>query len=105
HIAEIRPVDGVAAATAKRPCGRHGERRRVEPVGNGLWMRIRINASDAIRPLVDEIAVPERVRPDEDGVGNACAQNSQRGDAPARRQLAAYARAEEAMSFTDRHFI
>ena len=46
----------------------------IEPVGNGLRMRIRINASDAIRPLVDEIAVPESVRPDVDGIGDACAQ-------------------------------
>src|SRR5271156_4802955 len=88
HIAEIRPVDGIAAASAKGPRGRHGECRRVEPVANGLWMRIWINASDAVRPLVDEIAVPEGVRPYVDGIGDACAQNSQRGDAPARRQFA-----------------
>ena len=83
HIAEIRPIDGIAAAIAKGPRGWHGERRRVEPVANGLWMHIRINASDAVGPLVDEIAVPEGVRPDVDGIGDACAQNSQRGDAPA----------------------
>src|SRR5579863_607689 len=96
YIAEIRPVDGIAAAIAKRPRGRHGERRRVEPVANGLWMRIRINASDAVRPLVDEIAIPEGVRPDVNGIGDACAENSQRGDAPARRQFALEARADEA---------
>ncbi len=83
HIAEIRPIDGIAAAIAKGPRGRHGERRRVEPVGNGLRMCIRINASNAIWPLVDEIAVPEGVRPDVNGIGDACAQNSQRRDAPA----------------------
>jgi|HubBroStandDraft_4_1064222.scaffolds.fasta_scaffold08244_2 hypothetical protein len=46
HVAEIRCVDGSAAAIAKRPRGRHGERRRVQPISNGLWMRIRINASN-----------------------------------------------------------
>jgi len=83
HIAEIRPVDGIATAIAKGPRSRYGERRRVEPVSNGLWMRIRINVCNAVRPLVDEIAVPESVRPDVDGIGDACAQNSQHGDAPA----------------------
>src|SRR5580658_9106841 len=105
HIAEVRPVDDIAAAIAKRPRGRHGKRRRVEPVGSGLRMRIRINASDAIRPLVDEIAVPEGVGPDVDGIGNACAQNSERRDPPAREQLAAEARAKEPMALTERHAI
>ena len=105
YIAKIRPVDGIAAAIAKRPRGRHGERRRVEPVGNGLWMGIRVNASDAIRPLVDEIAVPEGVRPDVDGIGDACAQDSERRDPPAREQLAAEARAKEPMALTERHVI
>src|SRR5580658_4739054 len=105
HIAETRPVDGIAAAIAKVPRGRYGERRRVEPVSNGLWMRIRITACDAVRPLVDEIAVPERVRPDVNGIGDACAQNSQRGDAPARRQFAAEARTEKAMALTERDVI
>ena len=105
HSAEIRPVDRIATAIAKGCRRRHGERRRVEPVANGRWMRIRINGSDAVRPLVDEIAIPESVRPDVNGIGDACAQNSQRGDAPARREFAAEARAEEAMSFTERHFI
>src|SRR4029077_19200321 len=76
HIPEIRPVDGVAAAIAKRPRGRHGERRGVKPVANRLWTRIRVNANDAVWPLVDEIAVPESVRPDIDGIGDACPQNS-----------------------------
>src|SRR5579862_2641143 len=105
HIAKIRPVDDIAAAIAKRPRGRHGKRHRVEPVGNGLRMRIRINASDAIRPLVDVIAVPESVRPDVDGIGDACAQNSERRDPPAREQLGAEARAKETMALTERHVI
>src|SRR5580658_10259150 len=105
HIAETRPVDGIAAAISKGPRGRHGERRRVEPVANGPWMRIRINASNTVRPLVDEISVPEGVRPDVDGIGDACAQNSQRGDAPARRQFAAEARTEKAMELTERDVI
>src|SRR5580700_5792 len=105
HIAKIRPVDDIAAAIAKRPRGRHGERRRVEPVGNGLRMRIRINASDAIRPLVDEIAVPEGVRPDVDRIGDACAQDSERRDPPPREQLAAEARAKKPMARTERYVI
>ena len=68
-------------------------------------MRIRVNASDAIRPLVDEIAVPEGVRPDVDGIGDACAQDSERRDPPAREQLAAEARAKEPMALTERHVI
>ena len=76
HIAEAGPIDRVAAAIAKRPRGRHGERRRIEPISSGLWMRIRINASNAIRTLIGEIAVPEGVRPDIDGIGDACPQNS-----------------------------
>ena len=105
HIAETRPVDGIAAAIAKVARGRYGERRRVEPVSNGLWMRIRINACDAVRPLVDEIAVPEGVRPDVDGIGDACAQDSERRDPPAREQLAAESRAKEPMALTERHVI
>jgi hypothetical protein len=66
-------------------------------------MRIRINASDAIRSLVDEIAVPEGVRPDVDGVGDACAQDSERRDPPPREQLTAKARAKEPMALTKRH--
>src|SRR4029077_5677221 len=103
--AEGGAIDRVAAAIAKRPNSWHGERGRVEPVGSGLWMRIRINARDAIRTLVDEMAVPEGIRPDIDGIGDACSQNSQRGDAPARRQFAAEARAKEPMALTERHVI
>ena len=77
--------------------------RRVEPVGNGLRMRIRINASDAIRSLVDEIAVPECGRPDVDGIGDACAQDSERRDPPPREQLTAKARTKEPMALTERH--
>src|SRR5260370_27263564 len=105
HVAEVGAIDRVAAAIAKRPRGRHGERRRVEPIGNGLWIRMRINVSDAIRTLVGEIAVPEGVRPDVDGIGDACAQNSERRDPPAREQLAAEARAKEPMALTERHVI
>ena len=98
-------VDGIAAAIAKLPRGRHGERRRVEPVGGGLWLGIGVNAGHTIRPLVDEIPVPEGVRPDVDGIGDACAQNSERRDPPAREQLAAEARAKEPMALTERHLI
>src|SRR5580658_6919770 len=105
HVAEVGPIDRVSAAIAKCSRRRHGERRRIKPVGNGLWMRIRINAGDAIRTLVDEIAVPEGIRPNIDGIGDSRPQNSQRGDAPARRQFAAEARAENAMSFTEWHVI
>jgi hypothetical protein len=48
HIAEIRPVDGIAAAIAKRARGWHGERRRVEPVGFAI--NGRNSSSIACRP-------------------------------------------------------
>jgi hypothetical protein len=61
---------------------------------------MRINASDAIRSLVDEIAVPEGVRPDADGIGDACAQDSESRDPPPREQLTA----EAALKGIDREF-
>src|SRR4029077_4319927 len=67
HVTEVGAIDRVAAAIAKGSNSRDGEPGRVEPLGSGLWMRIRINARDAIRTLVDEIAVPEGIRPDIEG--------------------------------------
>ena len=105
HVAEAGPVDRVAAAIAECTCYRHRKGCGIEPTGDRLWIGIGVNAGHAIRPLVDEIAVPEGVRPDVDSVGDACAQNSQSRDAPARDKPAAKARAKEPMAPTDRHVI
>src|SRR4029077_8250525 len=51
------------------------------------------------------IAVPEGVRPDVDGISDACAQNSERRDLPAREQLAGEARVKEPMALTEGHLI
>ena len=59
HVAEVGPIDRVAAAIAERTSFRHREGRGIEPVGDGLWIGIWANASHAIRALVDEIAIPE----------------------------------------------
>jgi len=83
HVAEVGPIDRVAAAIAEGTNFRHREGCGIEPVGDGLWVGIWANASHAIRTLVDEIAIPESVRPDVHGIGDACAQNSERRDPPA----------------------
>ena len=105
HVAEAGPIDRVAAAVAERTSFRHREGSGIEPVGDGLWIGIWANASQAIRALVDEIAIPESVRPNVDGIGDACAQNSQRRNPPAREQLAVKSRGKEPMALTERHVI